>query len=111
MTLRLTSILVFSCLLQPMAWGRAEPAPNGAVVNVPGLNVQVQFYGENIVRVLKWLRQGSPAKKSLVVIQNKLPKLKLESQETPSELSLSSKTMTIRISKHDGSVTFLRASR
>ena len=93
-----------------MAWGRAESVPNGAVVTVPGLNVQIQFYGENTVRVLKWLPQGSAAKKSLVVIQNKLPKLKLESQETPLELSLSSKAMTVRLSKQYGSVTFLRAS-
>jgi len=46
-----------------------------------------------------------------VVIQNKLPKIELESQETPSELSLSSKNRDgSGISKQDGSVTFLRAS-
>ncbi|HJX62663.1 MAG TPA: hypothetical protein VJ860_01780, partial [Polyangia bacterium] len=110
MILRATLILVFSSLLQPMAWARNESVPNGAAVKLPDLNMQVQFYGDNTVRVLKWLPRGSPAKRSLVVIQNKLPKLKLESQETPSELSLSSKAMTVRISKQDGSVTFLRAS-
>jgi hypothetical protein len=86
MILRATLILVFSCLLQPMAWGRNESVPSGAVVKLPDLNVQVQFYGDNTVRVLKWLPQGSPAKKSLVVIQNKLPEIELESQETPSVL-------------------------
>ena len=110
MTLRASLILLSSCLLQPVAWARAESVPNGAVVKLPDLNVQIQFYGDNTVRVLKWLPEGSAAKKSLVVIQNKLPKLELESQETPSELSLSSKTMTVRISKRDGSVTFIRAS-
>jgi alpha-D-xyloside xylohydrolase len=110
MILRAILILVFSCLLQPMAWGRAESVQNGAVVKVPGLNVQVQFYGENIVRVRKWLPQGSPAKKSLVVIQNKLPELRLLSKETPSALVLGSKAMKVRISKQDGSVSFLRAS-
>ena len=110
MILRTTLILLFSCLLQPMAWARAESVRNGAVVKVQDLNVQVQFYGDSTVRVLKWLPQGSPAKKSLVVIQNKLPKLKLESKETSSVLSLSSKAMTVQISKQDGSVAFLRAS-
>jgi alpha-D-xyloside xylohydrolase len=110
MILRATLILLFSCLLQPMALARAESARNGAVVKVPGLFVQVQFYSDSTVRVLKWLPQGSPAKKSLVVIQNELPELKLEAKETSSALSLGTKAMTVRISKEDGSVTFLRAS-
>ena len=36
MILRATLILLFSCLLQPMAWARAESVQNGAVVKVPG---------------------------------------------------------------------------
>src|ERR1700690_379954 len=110
MILRATLILLVSCLLQPMAWARAESARNGTVVKVPGLNVQVKFYSDSTVRVLKWLPQGSPAKKSLVVIQNELPQMKLEAKETSSALSLGTKAMTVRISKQDGSVTFLRAS-
>jgi len=55
MILRATLILVSSCLLQPMAWARNESVPNGAVAKLPDLNVQVQFYGENTVRVRKWL--------------------------------------------------------
>jgi hypothetical protein len=105
MILRATLLLLFSCLMQPTAWARTESVRNGATVKVPGLFVQVQFYGDSTVRVLKWLPKGSPAKKSLVVIQNELPELKLQSKETSSALSLSSKTMTVRISKRDGSVS------
>jgi alpha-D-xyloside xylohydrolase len=97
-------------MLQPMAWAQAQPVRNGAVVKTAGLNVQVQFYGESTVRILKWAPQGSAAKKSLVVVQEKLPELKLEQQDSAWCLVLSSKALKVSISKQDGSVAFFKAS-
>jgi alpha-D-xyloside xylohydrolase len=98
------------CLLPAMARAEAQPPRHSAQVKTTGLCVEVQFYGESTVRVLKWLPQGSPAKKSLVVVQDKLPELRLERQESPSSLVLGSKALKVSISKQDGSVAFFKPS-
>jgi alpha-D-xyloside xylohydrolase len=89
---------------------RTPPVQSAAVVETPGLNVQVMFYDENIVRIVKWLPQGSPTKKSLVVIQEKLPELSLDRQDSASSLVLSSKALRVEVSKQDGNVVVLETS-
>jgi len=110
MFLRIALIVSLSCLPPALAWAQAQPEPSGAVVKTPGLNVQVQFYGESTVRIRKWLPQGAPAKKSLVVVQKKLPALELYRQDSPEGFALSSKALKVLVSKQDGSVSFLKPS-
>ncbi|MGA2059341.1 MAG: hypothetical protein ABSG67_02580, partial [Thermoguttaceae bacterium] len=50
------------------------------VLKIPGMNLKVQFYADNIVRIVKWLPDGSAEKKSLVVIQKEAPNLDVKSQ-------------------------------
>jgi alpha-D-xyloside xylohydrolase len=107
MSVRISLFAVLCCL--PAA-ALAQPVRNGAVVKTAGLNVQVQFHAEGTVRVLKWLPQGRPAKKSLVVIQDQLPDMKLEQQDSPSSLVLVSQALKVTISKQDGSVAFHKPS-
>ncbi|HNX94517.1 MAG TPA: glycoside hydrolase family 31 protein [Holophaga sp.] len=92
------------------AWGQAVAVPHGVVVKTQGLNVQVLFYAGDTVRVTKWLPEGSPERKSLVVIQEKLPELAFERRESAEAIALVSKALTVSISKSDGSVTVARAS-
>lgn len=110
MVLRTVLAIALSCLLSPEVLAGAEAVQNGAIVKTPGLDVRVQFYGESTVRVLKWLRQGSPAKKSLAVVQDKLPDLKLDRQDSATSLVVASKTLKVTISKQDGSVALQRIS-
>lgn len=51
-------ILFFSLLGYPCTPLHAQTTgiKNGAEFNASGLNVRVQFYDENIVRVIKWSR-------------------------------------------------------
>src|SRR5208282_580095 len=43
-----------------------ERIPNGVQMSSTTLNVRVQFYADDIVRVLKWRPDGTPVKASLV---------------------------------------------
>jgi alpha-D-xyloside xylohydrolase len=113
--------LLLSVACAPNQPARSDPAPgpqperslpvrNGAVVNTPGLNVQVLFYDANIVRIVKSRPHGPPANDSLVVIQRKLPELRLDRQDSASSLVLSSQALTVNVSKQDGSVVILESS-
>ena len=46
-------------------------------LNTGIVNVKVQFYADDRVRVVKWLPGGTPKKASLVVIQTNLPDLNI----------------------------------
>ena len=99
-----------SAVIPSVAWGQTVTVPHGVVVKTPGLNVQVLFYAGDTVRVTKWLPQGSPVRKSLVVIQEKLPELAFERRESAEAVVLGSKALKVSVSKSDGSVTLTRAS-
>jgi len=101
----ISSICCF-CVSGAMAQGVSTPVKNGAELRVEGQNIRAQFYGEGIVRVLKWTPQGSPGKKSLVVIQDRLPDLKVDVKEDASTLTLSSQSLRLEISKQNGSVAY-----
>ena len=48
---------------------------NGVELKTGRLNVRVQFYADDCVRVLKWVAGGTSEKASLIVIQTNLPDL------------------------------------
>ena len=68
---------------QPLPTDAFQRIPNGVQMNSATLNVRVQFYADDIVRVLKWRPDGTPAKASLVVIQTNLPDLNIHFDENP----------------------------
>ena len=70
------------------------------------LNVRVQFYADDIVRVLKWLPGGTPAKASLVVIQTNLPDLNIHFDEILGVVTLSSGKMNLKLDSH-GAIQYL----
>jgi alpha-D-xyloside xylohydrolase len=84
---------------------------NGVVLKTAHLNISVQFYADDMVRVIKWLPQGTPDKKSLVVIQKDTPKLNIAFQDNPDSVTLSSEKLTLRLSKTDGSIEYLTADK
>ena len=81
--------------------------PNGVQLNSATLNVKVQFYAADTVRVLKWLPDGTSAKASLVVIQTNLPDLNIRVEENADTITLASANLTVELSKTDGAIQYL----
>ena len=87
----------------------SQRIPNGVQLNTGDLNVKVQFYADDIVRVVKWRTGGTPEKSSLVVIQTNVPDLNIRFQEDAGTITLASQNVTLRLSKSDGAIQFLTA--
>ncbi len=80
---------------------------NGAQLETSRLNVRVQFYADDMVRVVKWLPEGTAEKTSLAVIQEELPDLKTRFQEDGKGFSIASIKVALRVSKKDGSIQYI----
>jgi alpha-D-xyloside xylohydrolase len=115
-----TALLGLVCLHSSQVPCRAQsgpPAPqvqhiqNGAQLASGDLNVKVQFYADDTVRVLKWRPEGTPQKASLVVVQTNVPDLKIGFQEDDHEVTLSSSGIILRLSKSDGAIQFLNRDK
>jgi len=110
------NFLLVSCQTKPSAPKDAQaqqpPSPvqrvqNGVQLNTAALNVKVQFYSADTVRVLKWLPNGTAAKNSLVVIQTNLPVLNVQFSENADTVTLASDKVIVQLSKSDGAIQYL----
>ena len=86
---------------------QAQRIQNGVLWKTGDLNVKVQFYADNVVRVVKWTPNGTSEKASLVVIQTNPPDLKIDFQETAETVTLASSKITLQLSKSDGAIQYL----
>jgi alpha-D-xyloside xylohydrolase len=86
---------------------QAQRVQNGVQLNTGKLNVKVQFYADNVVRVVKWAPGGTSEKTGLVVIQTNLPDLNIRVHEYAELLTLRSGKLILQLSKIDGSVQYL----
>ena len=59
---------------------------NGIELKLINNNIRIQFYDENIVRVIKWPSESNPDKKSLSVIQNTNSQLNITISEENSKV-------------------------
>ena len=93
---------------------------NGAIVSTARMNLKVQFYGDSVVRVMKWLPEGTDQKDSLIVIQDSLPKIPVDVNPGKFEVRLESaqllvavdtSTDTIRFFKKDGELILAEAGQ
>ena len=80
---------------------------NGIELNTPSLNLRVQFYSDNIVRVIKWTPKGSPEKLSLSVIKNTIPDLDIKTDENNEAIFLKGQKLYLKITKSDCGVEYL----
>lgn len=104
-------VVLFSAVLCLLIAGCAPQATveliqNGAHIQTNQGHVQVQFYAENQVRILKWNEDGMPEKTSLSVIQDSLPSLDVQAKNNSSEVMLSTQALKVEISKSNGAVAF-----
>jgi alpha-D-xyloside xylohydrolase len=80
---------------------------NGVQLAIGDLNVKVQFYAEDTVRVMKWPAGGKSDKLSLSVVQKDLPNLDVHVSENAAEVTLSSGQVKLLVSKSDGAIQYL----
>jgi alpha-D-xyloside xylohydrolase len=79
---------------------------NGIELKSVHKNIRLQFYDENIVRVIKWPSESHPDKKSLSVIQNSHSQLGITVSEENNKVFLVSKSLKVIVSKKDFSVEY-----
>jgi alpha-D-xyloside xylohydrolase len=79
---------------------------NGVELSNASINVKAQFYTDNIVRVIKWDKKGSPEKNSLSVIQKSMPILNVAVEENKTEVVLKSSELTVTIDKKTGNIYY-----
>ncbi len=75
---------------------------NGAVVNSSLMNVKVQFYDDNIVRVVRWKPTVTDKKTSLCVILDSLPSLPVKLERDRDNVILSCRTLKVTIAQERG---------
>ena len=110
------NFLLVSCQMKSSAPKDAQVTPlqsqtqhirNGIQLKTGDLNVKVQFYADNVVRVVKWTPQGTPEKASLIVVQTNVPDLRIDFQETAETITFGSRKITVQLSKSDGAIQYL----
>lgn len=101
-------IVLFLCVIQCSSnKKRVTIIPNGVNLETKNLNVKVQFYAGNLVRVVKWLPGEKPDSSSLVVIQKTLPELKIDVKQDKESITISSDILKVIMSKNDGHIEYV----
>ena len=84
-----------------------EKIYNGMVVESNKIRLKIQFYNDNIVRILKWIPGSSPEKKSLIVEKDSIPPVNYEINNAEKFILLTTDKIKIKISKSNGSITYI----
>ncbi len=107
------SLALVSCRTQPSAppETQIQHIQNGVQLSRGDLQVKVQFYADDIVRVIKWSPGGTPVKASLVVIETNVPDLNISFQEDSGTITLASQNVTVHLSKSNGAIQFFTADQ
>ncbi len=79
---------------------------NGVEIFTEELNMRVQFYNENTVRILKWLPEGTSQKKSLSVIVDNLSAISINVNLEGRTVSLISESLQVIIDKKSADISF-----
>ena len=100
----LSSIFLFMFTFSVNA--QSKNIENGVEVTAGSTNIKIQFYSDNIVRIVKWCEGGTSEKLSLSVIQKTLPDLNLNVKESDETITLSSSKLSVKISKENGNIEY-----
>ncbi|HES60243.1 MAG TPA: DUF4968 domain-containing protein, partial [Caldithrix sp.] len=66
---------------------------NGIELNSINQNIRIQFYNNDIVRIIKWPSKGRPDKKSLSVINKPNTDLEITISEANNKIDMTSSTL------------------
>lgn len=103
-----TLLFIFSLSIN--SFSQIKKIKNGIEYDSNELNIKVQFYSQNIVRITKWLPEGTDKKLSLSVIYNPIPELDVKIKETENSVILSSSQLKLNFSKKSKNITFLTSN-
>jgi alpha-D-xyloside xylohydrolase len=79
---------------------------NGVELKTSEYNLRVQFYNDDVVRIIKWPLDGTPDKLSLSVIKKDFPELSVITQKDKDEITVQSSKLILNISQQDGNIKF-----
>ncbi|MBN1951355.1 MAG: DUF5110 domain-containing protein [Bacteroidales bacterium] len=94
--------LTFSCSGDK---AKTTEIKNGALVELENLQVKVQFYADDEIRVTKWIPESSDKKTSLSVIKE-MPNVNVTIENVADAVHISSGSLKAVIFKKTGSVSF-----
>jgi alpha-D-xyloside xylohydrolase len=97
--------LFFTCFGLKSA---VTPVKNGVIINLKESSVKIIYYDNNIVRVTKWPHNGTDKKKSLSVIMDSIPELKIHVTESNDSVFLISSGLKVAVSLKTGSVSYYK---
>jgi alpha-D-xyloside xylohydrolase len=100
------SLLIAGCFLHGV-WAQTNVLSSGIELKAAGLNVRVQFYGEKIVRVTKWVNGGTSEKLSLSVVKKAPTDFRIKVERRYGTMLLRSRHLTLRVSGRTGDVEYL----
>ncbi len=78
-----------------------EEIQNGITIKKKSANLQVQFYSDNIVRVVKWLPESTSEKTSLSVLKSNIPDIELQTFKEKNRIIIQSKKIKIHINTRE----------
>jgi alpha-D-xyloside xylohydrolase len=110
--MKIRSLILLTAMLSVIATGcstghfKTEHIQNGILLKSKVQQMSVQFYANNIVRVVKWHPEGTPEKLSLSVIVDSIPDLEVNIEEGKDTIILKSPSLTVKISKADGNLVY-----
>ena len=86
--------------------GKVTLIQNGVQLETSSINLKVQFYANNLIRIVKWLPRVIPDTSSLIVVQKTLPDLTVKTKEDDETIIISSERLQLIISKRNCDVEF-----
>ena len=104
----LSVVILFMTVPCPAQNATVRRVRNGVCLQTDSFNVKVQFYADNIVRVVKWVPEGSSEKKSLIILQTDPSSVNVNISETGQSILLESARMKVILASQDGGVAFVR---
>lgn len=103
------AVIAGSCqqpIVPPPTFTEVKVLQNGIEWTNGQSSARIIFLGKNQVRVVKWANGVSPENNSLVVISSEPKQLKLSFAEDAFQFVLCSETLTVRLSKEDGTIEY-----
>lgn len=103
-------ILIFTlfCLQCSTYQEPVKKIQNGIQVKAENVNVVIQLYADNIVRVVKWLPEGTADKKSLVVTKEIPDHIDMNIREDAESVTLTTDRLKIIVSRSSGDIQYLK---
>jgi alpha-D-xyloside xylohydrolase len=86
--------------------GTIKQVQNGVEVEVKDMYVKVQYYADNMARIVKWVPEGTAEKHSLVVTKSIPDHLDVDVQSDENTVTITTAKLKIVISRDDGAIKY-----